>query len=266
MISYVRNSNFSINKKNVIQIVKDVRDLIFPNFFNSLSSKAINANIFFKERIGNLLRLELGKINENTPFEIDIDKVIKDFFIELDDVVEFLKLDLQTFYNSDPAATDYDEIVISYPGYFAIYVYRIANVLYRLNVPYIPRIMSEYAHSKTGIDIHPGAEIDSNFFIDHGTGIVIGETTKIGKNVKIYQNVTLGAISLGRGQLLKGVKRHPTIENNVTIYSGATILGGETVVGENTTIGANSFILESVSPNSIVLMKKSDLEFIKKTS
>ena len=146
----------------------------------------------------------------------------------------------------------------------AISIYRIAHYLYEKGIPYIPRIMSEYAHSMTGIDIHPGARIGSYFFIDHGTGIVIGETSIIGEHVRIYQGVTLGALSLGRGQKLKGLKRHPTIGNNVTIYSGASILGGDTIIGDNVIIGSNTYILESVVDNMIVRLNKVDMEINKR--
>ena len=195
-----------------------------------------------------------------------VKEILNPFFKELNDVVKLLQTDLEAAFNSDPAAIDYNEIIVAYPGFFAITVYRISHLLYKKNVPYIPRIMSEYAHYRTGIDIHPGAEIGPYFFIDHGTGIVIGETTTIGERVKIYQNVTLGALSLGRGQMLKGVKRHPTIKDNVTIYSGATILGGDTIINNNVTIGANAFITDDVEEDTIVLFKKCDLEFIKKQS
>ena len=148
-----------------------------------------------------------------------------------------------------------------YPGFLAITVYRIAHELYLLGVPLIPRIITEYAHSLTGIDINPGATIGKYFFIDHGTGVVIGETTVIGENVKIYQGVTLGALSTRKGQQLKGVKRHPTLGNNVTIYSGTSVLGGETVIGDNTTIGGNAFIVNSVSQGMKVSVKNPELEF-----
>lgn len=258
------NDDFSVNKKNTIQIVKDMRDLLFPGYFNSLNSQAPNANVFLKERVYNTLVSEIKKISENKELHLDAQKITDSFINELKDVIDLLHTDLIAAFDGDPAAIDYNEIIITYPGFFAITVHRIAHLLYQKNVPYIPRIMSEYAHSKTGIDIHPGANIGPYFFIDHGTGIVIGETTVIGSNVKIYQNVTLGALSLGRGQALKGVKRHPTIKDKVTIYSGATILGGATVIGNNVTIGANAFITESIDDNTLVVMKKSDLEYISK--
>lgn len=253
---YVANTRFSLNRNNIIQIVKDMRDLLFPGYFSTLLSHATNANIFLKERVYSNLVTELEEINKNTEYKIDSDGVARKFIGELSNVITLLRTDLEAAYNSDPAAIDYNEIIISYPGFFAITIYRLANILYQLNVPYIPRIMSEYAHSKTGIDIHPGATIGPYFFIDHGTGIVIGETTIIGSNVKIYQNVTLGALSLGRGKQLKGIKRHPTIKDKVTIYSGATILGGNTIINENVTIGANAYITDDVEANNVVFLEK----------
>jgi serine O-acetyltransferase len=158
------------------------------------------------------------------------------------------------------AATGKEEIIFSYPGLFAIAVYRLANVLYRMGVPMIPRIMTEHAHSVTGIDIHPGATVGEYFFIDHGTGIVIGETTVIGDHVKIYQGVTLGALSTRGGQDLRGKRRHPTIEDHVTIYAGASILGGDTVIGKNSVIGSNAFITESIDPETRVTTKCQEVE------
>ena len=174
---------------------------------------------------------------------------------------EYIETDVQAFYDGDPAAYNKDEIIYSYPGLFAILVNRIAHELFLLKVPLIPRIMTEYAHSQTGIDIHPGATIGKYFFIDHGTGIVIGETTEIGDNVKIYQGVTLGALSTRGGQALKSKKRHPTIEDNVTIYSGASILGGDTVIGEGVVVGGNAFITTSIPDGAKVNVKSQELMF-----
>ena len=262
---YFRGSNdFEVSKKNIIQVIRDIRDVLFPGYFNSLTGEATNANLFLKERIYSSLESEISKITKNMKYELDSSKVAKEFIKELPEIVKVLKTDLEAAYNGDPAAEDYNEIIITYPGFFAITVYRIAHILYKKGVPYVPRIMSEYAHSRTGIDIHPGAEIGPYFFIDHGTGTVIGETAVIGSNVRIYQNVTIGALSLGRGQLLKGTKRHPTIKDNVTIYSGATILGGNTTIYSNVTIGANAIVTEDIEENSIVLLQKNDLEIIKK--
>jgi serine O-acetyltransferase len=172
-----------------------------------------------------------------------------------------VQTDLQASYEGDPAATSSDEIIFSYPGLFAITVYRLAHELHLLGVPMIPRMMTEYAHSVTGIDIHPGATIGKFFFIDHGTGIVIGETTVIGERVKLYQGVTLGALTTRGGQSLRGVRRHPTIEDNVTIYAGASILGGETVIGRDCVIGSNVFITHSIAPNTTVSIKNQELQF-----
>lgn len=167
----------------------------------------------------------------------------------LEKILSDLFLDLKAFYENDPAAYDFFEIIFTYQGMFAILTYRIGHALYLLNVKYLPRMLSSYAHFRTSIDIHPACNIDAGFFIDHGTGVVIGETTSIGKNVKIYQGVTLGAKSLTKGHALKGQKRHPTIGNNVTIYANSSILGGDTIIGDNVIIGANCLILESVPNN-----------------
>lgn len=190
-----------------------------------------------------------------------IDKTMQ-FLNKIPSLREFLEGDVQAAYDGDPAAVNTDEVLLAYPGLFAITVYRIAHELYLLDVPLIPRIMTEYAHSLTGIDIHPGAKIGKNFFIDHGTGVVIGETTEIGDNVKIYQGVTLGALSFPRderGKIIRGQKRHPTIEDDVTIYANATILGGNTVIGKGAVIGGNVFITSSVPPYSKVTIKLPEL-------
>ena len=181
------------------------------------------------------------------------------FFEQIPMIRECIETDVEAAYEGDPAAFNKDEIIFSYPGFYAIIVHRIAHVLHKLGVPMIPRIMSEYAHTITGVDIHPGATIGKYFFIDHGTGIVIGETTTIGDHVKIYQGVTLGGLSTKGGQAIKGKKRHPDIQNYVTIYSGASILGGETVIGEGSTIGGNAFVTSSVPANTTVLMKNPEL-------
>jgi len=172
--------------------------------------------------------------------------------------------DVQAAYDGDPAATGFDEVIFSYPGLLAVTTYRIAHELYGLGVPLMPRIMTEWAHSVTGIDIHPGATIGRRFFIDHGTGVVIGQTCVIGKNVKLYQGVTLGALSFPKdekGNLIRGTKRHPTIEDNVTIYAGATILGGDTVVGKGSIVGGNVWLTESVPPGTKVILEAPRLQY-----
>ena len=167
--------------------------------------------------------------------------------------------DAQAALEGDPAAKTKEEIIVTYPGFYAIFVYRLAHVLYEQKVPFIPRMMTEYAHGKTGIDINPGATIGEYFFIDHGTGVVIGETAVIGKRVQIYQGVTLGALSPRKGQRISGTKRHPTVEDNVTIYSEASVLGGDTVIGEGSIIGGNTFVLESVPKGAKVSHKRPEL-------
>lgn len=182
--------------------------------------------------------------------------ITHEFFKQLPKIREYVDTDLQACYDGDPAAYSKGEVILSYPGLLATTINRIAHELYLLKVPLIPRMMTEYAHSRTGIDIHPGATIGKYLMIDHGTGIVIGETSIIGDHVKIYQGVTIGGLSTRGGQTLKGVKRHPTIQNNVTIYAGASILGGETVIGEGSVIGANAFITDSVPAGSRISMQR----------
>ncbi len=187
--------------------------------------------------------------------------IVARFFDRIPAVREILASDVQAAFEGDPAARNTDETIFCYPGLHAICVQRLAHELFTLDVPLLPRIMTEYAHSQTGIDIHPGAKLGPRFFIDHGTGVVIGETTEIGKNVKLYQGVTLGALAPHFGQMLRGQKRHPTIEDDVTIYSNATILGGDTVIGQGAVIGGNVFITASVAPLTQVSMELPKLKF-----
>lgn len=202
----------------------------------------------------NLAQLQLDFKDLLDPIESLIDRSINelctDFFEALPCIYESLIKDAQLFVDFDPAAKSRESVILYYPGFYAISVYRLSHRLFELKIPYIPRMISEYAHSKTGIDIHPGALIGEHFFIDHGTGIVIGETTIIGNNVKIYQGVTLGAASVDKR--MKGRKRHPTLEDNVIVYSGSTILGGDTIVGHDTVIGGNVWLTRSVPPYSLV--------------
>lgn len=190
-----------------------------------------------------------------------LNKDIKPFIVNLE---KEMAEDLKFFMASDPAIESELEVVLTYPGFLAIFSYRLAHILYDLDIHAIPRIITEKAHSLTGIDIHPGAKIGVPFFIDHGTGIVIGQTTVIGTHCKIYHGVTLGALSLGAGAKLKGTKRHPTIGNNVTIYSGASILGGETVIGDRVTIGSNVFVVNSVLDNTKAIYATNSIKFEKK--
>lgn len=180
-------------------------------------------------------------------------------FQQLPALRELIQLDAQAAWEGDPAAADMEEVLSCYPGLFAVAVYRLAHLLHTLEVPRLPRMMAEYAHSRTGIDIHPGAAIGSRFFIDHGTGTVIGETAVIGRGVKLYQGVTLGGLSTRGGQELRGIRRHPTLEDRVTVYANATVLGGETVIGHDSIIGANAFITDSVPPCTTVTNKAQEL-------
>jgi serine O-acetyltransferase len=187
-----------------------------------------------------------------------------EFLNGLPQVRELLQTDTEAAYNGDPAALSKEEVIVAYPFIEAIAVQRLAHELYRQQVPLIPRIMTEWAHANTGMDLHPGAEIGSHFFVDHCTGTVVGETTRIGHHVKMYQGVGLVAKSLSAGQQLRGLKRHPTIEDHVTIYAGATIMGGDTVVGEGSTIGANVFLTESVPPHSLVVQEAANVKVMRK--
>jgi len=188
--------------------------------------------------------------------------ILRQFFSSLPDVRELLRTDVEAAYEGDPATLYREEIILAYPAVEAIAIQRLAHVLYLAGTPILPRMMTEWAHSRTGIDIHPGARLGSHFFIDHGTGVVIGETCQIGKRVKLYHGVTLGARSFAKddaGHLVKGGKRHPNVEDNVTIYPNSTILGGETVIGANSTIGANVFLMHSVPPDSLVVYEEKQL-------
>ena len=201
-----------------------------------------------------LLMYELKKLTGSViEDKKEVDELVDRFADALPDIIRKLDKDAAAIFNGDPAAKNQDEVILAYPGFFAITIYRLAHELYLLGIPVIPRILSEYAHEKSGIDIHPGAEIGESFCIDHGTGIVIGETTIIGSRVKIYQGVTLGAVSVDKS--LASQKRHPTIEDDVIIYAQAVILGGETVIGRNSVVGGNAWVTESVPPDSVVIHK-----------
>ena len=253
----------------IIDVVKELRAVIFPGYFWSDSAAGMFPEYYTGYRLNDLYdrlkeQIEIALLYANQEMEQQeaseqADRICGGFFEKLPEVQERLLKDVQAGFDGDPAAKSKEEIISSYPGVFAIYVYRLAHILYVENVPHIPRIMTEYAHGKTGIDINPGAVIGDYFFIAHGTGVVIGETTEIGRNVKLYQGVTLGALSTRQGQQLANVKRHPTICDNVTIYSNSSVLGGETVIGENTIIGGNTFITESIPANTKVSAKSPEL-------
>jgi serine O-acetyltransferase len=234
----VKPNNLPI-RSEIVQLIDTLRNLLFPGYF---SNRRVNVLLQEAELLLNkqLLRLQGRKSAKGA----------KEFLMKLPKIRISIATDVEAAYDGDPAAVNKEEIIVSYPGLYAISIYRLAHELHILGVPMLPRIMTEHAHSITGIDIHPGAQIDDYFFIDHGTGIVIGETTVIGKNVKVYQGVTLGALSTRGGQSLRGKKRHPTVEDNVTIYSGASIFGGKTIIGKDSVLGSNVFIINSVPPGS----------------
>jgi serine O-acetyltransferase len=244
-----RFSNALPSKPKAQQFVDQLIHFLFPITAGStLSIQQLELRLMH-------LRLEFEEMLEPLAcyFKHPLTELTETYFDNMPAVYELLLKDAKAIEEFDPAAYSIEEIIISYPGFYAIAVHRLAHPLYVLEIPILPRVISEYAHSLTGIDIHPGARIGESFFIDHGTGIVIGETTDIGNNVKIYQGVTLGALSVKK--LLANNKRHPTIEDNVIIYSGSTILGGETVIGHDSVIGGNVWRTESVAPYSIVYHK-----------
>lgn len=260
------------NRAEIINILKGLRRVFFPGYFENETITGSNPDYYvghslmqIESQLNKQIYAALAYCSDTTlcsrHIQEQTDEICLHFFEQLPTIQRKLLMDVQAAYNGDPAAQSKEEVIFSYPGLLAIFVYRVAHELYQSKVPFIPRIMTEYAHSRTGIDINAGATIGEYFFMDHGTGIVIGETTIIGNNVKVYQGVTLGALSTRKGQQLSGVKRHPTIEDNVTIYSGSSILGGETVIGANSIIGGNAFIIESVPANTRVSVKAPELTF-----
>jgi len=244
--------------------------------FNTSHSKAVPSMVETREFTGNLIHalfpIKRNLVAQEAMISLEMDRcaiklkellysirksldstpetLVEEFFSRVPDAFDQLVEDANAITRFDPAASCVAEIILCYPGFYCISVYRLAHILYELKVPVLPRVMTEYAHEKTGIDIHPGAEIESPFFIDHGTGVVIGETARIGKEVKIYQGVTLGALNVDKS--LANTKRHPTIEDHVIIYAGSTILGGSTVIGHHTVVGGNTWITESIQPHSLV--------------
>ena len=249
-------------RDEVISIVIKLLGVLFPgyyrdkgyrfyNMYSKLTLQFEDIMYYMSQQIALALAFEEKYAGcSDAELEEEARQITLKFFRRIPDVRAMINTDIQATYDGDPAAFNKEEIILSYPGLLASTVYRVAHELHLLGVPLIPRMMSEYAHSITGIDIHPGATIGEYFFIDHGTGIVVGATSVIGRNVKIYQGVTIGALSTKGGHSLHGTRRHPTIEDNVTIYSGASILGGDTVIGEGSIIGGNAFITASVKPGS----------------
>ena len=252
------------SKFAIAAITTDLLRLLLPGFFDEKPIQTAELKVeiaMLMDSVSGRLEDEITKsIEYKPPGEKTADRprqlareITTEFLATFPSIRELLKTDVEAAYAGDPAAISHEEVVVAYPFIETIAVQRMAHELYKQDVTLIPRIMSEWAHSRTGIDLHPGAKIGSHFFIDHGTGTVVGETTVIGNNVKIYHGVTLGAKSTSRVEELRGSKRHPTIEDDVTIYPGATILGGETVIGENSTIGGNVFLIHSVPENSLVI-------------
>ncbi len=263
------------SKRAITNLTMDLLRLLFPGFFDEklIHSSEIKAETAAQlDTVIGSLEDEIRKSLEyNPPADLakkDISSAAHaltlDFLGQLPRVREILQTDVQAAFEGDPAALSKEEIIVAYPFIEAIAVQRLAHELYQKNVPLIPRIMAEWAHARTGLDLHPGAKIGTHFFVDHCTGTVVGETATIGNHVKMYHGVTLGAKSTAGGQQLRGKKRHPTIEDRVTIYPGATILGGETIIGAGSTIGGNVFIMDSVAPNSLVIYDGLDMRVLNK--
>ena len=253
------------NRQNVIATLNDILSLIFPGFRTNEVLDSETLRFVTGEKVSRIVSVLTKEIRKALAYVVSdssvgashcfklAEKAAIALVKEIPEIRRKIGLDVQAAFRGDPAAKNSEEVIVSYPGLDAISIYRVAHALHSFGVPVLPRIMSEYAHGKTGIDIHPGAAIGESFFIDHGTGVVIGETCVIGNNVKIYQGVTLGALSVKKE--LKDSKRHPTIEDDVTIYANATILGGDTVIGKGSTIGGNTWITRSVEPGSVLTQK-----------
>ncbi len=256
------------SRNAIIQILNDFRQLLFPGYFGDEKPTRTSAPYFAGHMLTRIyeelcpqieLALAYREGGRTKSITLRAEEAASELLMELPRIQKLLLIDVEAALNGDPAAGSREQVIFSYPGLNAIFVHRIAHELYLRDIPYIPRIMSEYVHGLTGIDINSGATIGEYFFIDHGTGVVIGETTTIGNNVKIYQGVTLGALSTRAGLKLAGKKRHPTIEDDVTIYSNVSILGGQTVIGKGCTIGGNAFITSSIPPFSRVSVKNPEL-------
>ncbi|MEI8340535.1 MAG: serine acetyltransferase [Verrucomicrobiota bacterium] len=268
-INNIDGSNLP-SKRAVAAICEDLLQLLFPGFHDEepIHSKHLRRVTSHRIRtIADRLEQEACKSlrlkNPECP-QSRAQEIVRSFLQSLPTIRELLKTDVEAAYEGDPAAEGYEEVIVSYPFLEAVAVQRAAHSLYLQQLPLIPRIMTEWAHSRTGIDIHPGAQIGAHFFIDHGTGVVVGETSIIGAHVKLYQGVSLIAKSLAGGQALRGVKRHPTIEDNVTIYAGTTVMGGDTIIGSGSTVGANVFLTHSLPPRSLVFYEEKQLRILDK--
>ena len=261
-------------RERILEALRKLQYIVFPGFFDQKELRGDNIRFYtgqlleeiretLLEQVAKTLRMFKEEYKQTAEDELQerSAEIVDAFLCAIPKIREYLATDIEAAYEGDPAAFSRDEVISSYPGIYATMVNRIAHELYELGVPLIPRVMTEHAHSVTGIDIHPGAKLGKYFFIDHGTGIVIGETAEIGEHAKIYQGVTLGALSTRGGQQLKGRKRHPTVEDDVTIYSGASILGGETVIGGGVVVGGNAFVTKSVPEQTRVSAKMPELQF-----
>jgi len=268
-INHVDGANLP-SKRALASICEDLLQLLFPGFHDQepiRSSHLARVTVYRVTAIADRLRDEVCKSLRLSEPECPVaraERILFEFLERLPDVRSLLTTDVQAAFDGDPAAARTDEIILAYPYLEAVAIQRMAHVLYGLGVPLVPRIMTEWAHSRTGIDIHPGAKIGPSFFIDHGTGVVVGETSVLGERVKLYQGVALIARSLAGGQALRGVKRHPTVEDRVTIYSGTTVMGGDTVIGAGSTIGANVFLTHSIPPRSLVFFEEKRLQILDK--
>ncbi|MBQ9647451.1 MAG: serine acetyltransferase [Oscillospiraceae bacterium] len=253
------------SRQAIIEIIRAFQRLLFPVYYGEkhlLKLPPEQYGALLLERIFDDLSAQIAlTMEESRQNKERAGEITAELLEKLPDIQRMLQKDLEAFFDGDPAAHNREEVVLSYPGFFAIFIYRIAHELYVMKVPMIPRIMTEFAHSQTGIDINPGATIGEYFFIDHGTGIVVGETTIIGDNVKMYQGATLGALSPAGMRSVPGERRHPKVGNNVTIYAGSTLLGGATEIGDNVVIGGNAFLTSSVEPDTTVSIKKPEMSF-----
>jgi len=264
------------DKNTILEIISKLLKIVYPGYYGDKVYKIYNMKYNLSATIEDVIYhlnkqivIVLRYCNtypemSDEELQEKASQITYDYMKRIPVIREYLETDIQAAFDGDPAASSKDEVIMSYPGVYATTIYRLAHELLLLGVPMIPRIMTEHAHSLTGIDIHPGATIGKYFFMDHGTGIVIGETTVIGEHVKVYQGVTLGALSTTGGQKLKNVRRHPTIGDNVTIYSGASILGGDTVIGDNVVVGGNAFITSSIDKDTRVSVKKPELKLVEK--
>ena len=263
--------------KAIKEMIRELMMVLFPGYYREKSYRTYSVEkkiLVILEDVMYMMTKQIEKALLYRPeFEDacialrqdEAKKIVKAFFKQIPKIREYLNTDILATYEGDPAANSKDEIVLAYPGLYATAIYRLAHELHELDVPLIPRIMTEYAHRKTGVDIHPGATIGKYFCMDHATGVVIGSTSIIGEHVKVYQGVTIGALSTKAGQKLHGTKRHPTIEDNVTLYSGASVLGGNTVIGEGAVIGGNAFVTKSVDPHMTVTIKTLEMVYDKQT-